>query len=175
MIVSTSSWHYRLYAWTKTFWSNFEGKSFNQLPDLCSYISTILLQAPVTALFWLLSNLLEAISNGFETAVLYCFKTPKRSTISIAVVVCLLTAFGLTLAVYAGVPFRDAAFTALKFWGSGLAAAATVFGGLGLVFKVFPYLFDKATSKGASFVQLTKTWVNDGAGKRFCRTLTFVD
>ena len=176
MVVSKSSWHYRLYAWTKAFWSKFDDKSFNQLPDLCSYISTILLQFPLTAVLWLAMISIEAIVTSFVKAVRYCFQSPKRSAISILLIVITLTFAVVALGVSGGVLFKDAMFEALKVW--GLILGTTIIGAIALLLFIFgflPWIFSKASPGGASFVQLTKTWVNDGAGKRFCRTLTFVD
>jgi hypothetical protein len=180
MIVSKSSWHYRLFAWTKTHWS--DGTGINKRHDLCSYISTILLQAPLVGALWLLSVIGGLIVSFFETVEKvwdYAFETRKRSIISYALIFAAVNGLMLGLYIDSGYPAGEAATSILAAWG---IVAAIVLGVVACILVLvlgvgylLPWLFEKGQAKGSSFVQLTKTWVNDGAGKRFCRTLTFVD
>lgn len=177
--ISKSSWHYQVYFWTKHQWS--KDYSFNHRPDLCSYIFTILLQAPITLVLWVVFGFASAIywviGAGMDK-VMSCFKTPIRSTISCVVIFCLIDALFIALDVKQGKALPDAVFYNLEVL-SGLLLGflkllVSCFAALALLALVY-VLAKKAKSGGASFNQLVKTWATDGAGKRFCRTLTFVD
>jgi hypothetical protein len=179
--VSKKSWHYRTYAWAKYQWTG-DIYVFNKTPDLCSYVSTILVQAPLTAAMWAVvwavggffSAIGSAVSTGFDNAEYYCyyrFGTPERAAISGAVIFCLLNALFVIILMKQGVAFQSALSIILKSWGCviGIIIAAV------LIIVVVEWLLKKAKSGGASFGQLVKTWATDGAGNRFCRTLTFID
>lgn len=184
MIVSTSSWHYRLYAWTKTRWSNFEDKSFVLYPDLCSYIATILLQAPVIAIIWVIAQIIDGVGNLFARvhrsallrAVAYLVGFMALSVF----IAWWMSVIGHTTILQA---LPKAMLNVVAGFGFVVALGVVIVGGLfafitTLIFVVatlasIPSGIRKA--KTTPFMQLASTWTRDKWNGTFCRNLTFVD
>jgi hypothetical protein len=172
MVVSKSSWHYRLYFWLKSMWNDED--AFNHNPDLCSYISTIVLAGLGTGLLiatlgpviWLWERLVQL--------VMFCFANWKRGLTSVTT----LIVAGLALIVYLrasgyGTTMTHEMLVVGKFVGTGLAMLA---GGLVccfIVLELIPSGIQKA--KTAPFTQLATTWTRDKWNGTFCRNLTFVE
>jgi hypothetical protein len=183
--VSRSSWHYRLYAQIKWFWAKFlQRDSVNENPGLFRYVSTILAQGPATGAAALIAQIFRLFIMIF--AVIgkiwnFCTATSTRK----------LTLGALGFAAFNTAIFMIALYTGITPWGAatGIALAWASMAAIAVslaacvlaffVFIYFPVVMTVAVLMGeeraASFIQLTKTRVTDGAGKRFCLTLTFVD
>lgn len=184
MIVSTSSWHYRLYAWTKSRWSNFEDKSFILYPDLCSYIATILLQAPVIAVIWVIAQIIDGVGNLFarvhRSAVL---RAVAYLVGFMALSVFIAWAKSVTHHTTILHEMPDAMLDIVIMCGAFAVFGAVVVGGVFAFITTLVFVAETLAripsgirkAKTTPFMQLATTWTRDKWRGTICRTLTFVD
>ena len=174
MIVSKSSWHYRLYFWLKSEWADDEA-DFNHNPDLCSYVSTIVgiglltgfLGMTLVPIFWLCKQ--------FGKVANFCFANSKRGLVSLVT----LFAAGLTLFLYLVAMDNQTtmvyeALVVGKIIGVMLLVVAAVLS-LAFIVVLIGSGFRRARTKATPVTQLAVTWTRDKWNGTFCRILTFVD
>jgi hypothetical protein len=187
MIVSKSSWHYRLYTWIQK--DVLFGDKANTNPDLCSYISTLtagLVAALLTYAIYLTIEAIEKTAKGIGWIISRPFKLlgwllfggerrKQASCYALLGVFCLF-AFSLfcmivtmMLGIILGMPGTGGTLAYLfpRVVLSLIAFAVLIYGIVLLVRK------DKQCE--TPFVTLVTTGIKDKWNGTFCRTITLVD